>query len=245
MLTVDEVIPMLGNRLDERRIESLFGARGQKSASQLDPAHPEDQRHYYSLPEFGVQFILGGDEVITTIFFHVDGDEDVSPYPWTLRNAVTPTSTRKHVVELFGQPVRSGRADAENDFAPGGWDRFKLPEGLVHFQYAPNGNGISMITAMRAGPASGAPVESDDDPLVATFTPPLVAILFRAEQSYGASLTREQVLAIRDACSCIMLRESIAAATAQQRGYEDLNPELAWEQWQEVRKELKPLGGES
>ena len=83
-----------------------------------------------------------------------------------------------------------------------------------------------------------------DDPLVATFTPPLVAILLRAEQSYGSPLNREQVLAIRGACTCVMLPKSVAAATAQQRGYEDIDPELAWEQWQEARKELNPPKGE-
>lgn len=84
-----------------------------------------------------------------------------------------------------------------------------------------------------------------DDALMPCFIPALVAILFKAEQTYGQPLSREQVLAIRDASNVVMLPKDLVAKTAADRGYEDLDPELAWEQWQEARKQLRPLGGEA
>jgi hypothetical protein len=84
-----------------------------------------------------------------------------------------------------------------------------------------------------------------EEALIPSFIPALVAILYKAEQTYGQPLTREQVLAIRDASNVVMLPRDLVAKTAADRGYEDLDPKLAWEQWQEARKELRPLGGEA
>ena len=84
-----------------------------------------------------------------------------------------------------------------------------------------------------------------DDPLVPVFIPALVSILLRAEREYGSPLSREQVLAIRDKCAVIMLPEKQAAMMAEQRGYDDIDPEQAWEQWQEVRQQFEPPGGSS
>jgi hypothetical protein len=83
----------------------------------------------------------------------------------------------------------------------------------------------------------------DEEPLVITFVPPLVALLHHSEQAKGAPLTRDEVLAIRGRGACIRLRLSHAREMAKKRGYEDIDPEYAWEQWQEVRKQLVDDGG--
>ncbi len=161
MLTVDEVLPFLGCPLDQRRVESLFGTSGHRSADELDPSHPQDQRHYYSFPEFGIQFILGENDVIQTIFFHIEGDPDVAPYPWSFENGINPSSTRNDVLASFGRPERSGKPNADGTIAAEGWDRFKSYANFIHLQYATGGAGIAMITAMVAAASPPMPIPLD------------------------------------------------------------------------------------
>ncbi|SDW79787.1 hypothetical protein SAMN05421504_1011535 [Amycolatopsis xylanica] len=77
-----------------------------------------------------------------------------------------------------------------------------------------------------------------EDDLVIDFSPPLVAVLLAAERSKGSPLTEEEVLDIRDRATCIRLPRSVAKATAEQRGYPDLDAEQCWEQWRAARTEL-------
>ncbi len=68
--------------------------------------------------------------------------------------------------------------------------------------------------------------------------PSLVATLLNAEKTKGSPLTREEVEAIRDGCPCVMSPISLVAKMAESRGYEDIDPERAWEEWQEARPSL-------
>jgi hypothetical protein len=78
----------------------------------------------------------------------------------------------------------------------------------------------------------------DDEALVITHVPALVALLLRAEKDKGTPLTEQEVLSIRDNGACIAMPRSVAATVAEGRGYDDLDPERAWEQWQVARKQL-------
>ena len=77
-----------------------------------------------------------------------------------------------------------------------------------------------------------------DDPLIPVFIPALVLILVNEERAKGSPLTREEILAIRDKGVCIMLPQSMATKAAQDRGYDDIDPEFAWEEWQDIRATL-------
>ena len=79
---------------------------------------------------------------------------------------------------------------------------------------------------------------SEDDDLVPTFIPALVALLIRAEELNGAPLTRDQVVAIRDNAHCVMLPPSAQAEIEKGRGYADIDPERCWEDWLTVRAEI-------
>jgi hypothetical protein len=79
---------------------------------------------------------------------------------------------------------------------------------------------------------------AEENDLVIAFSPPLIAVLLAAERSKGSPLTEEEALDIRDGATCIRLPRSLAEATAEQRGYPDLDPERCWEQWRAVRTEL-------
>lgn len=68
-----------------------------------------------------------------------------------------------------------------------------------------------------------------------TFIPPLVTLLAARESQLGRALTRDEVERVRDAAVVMTLELSHARAMERARGYADLEPERAWEQWQIVR----------
>jgi len=83
------------------------------------------------------------------------------------------------------------------------------------------------------------PSEGDsDDPLVAMPIPPLVTLLHAREQAKGAPLTETEVLSIRDNAASMMVRLSTARIMARDRGYDDIDPENAWVEWQLIRGAL-------
>ena len=70
------------------------------------------------------------------------------------------------------------------------------------------------------------------------FMPSLVATLLQAEQEKGCPLTEAEVLQIRDHAPVVAVRPSDIPALEEKRGYQDLDPETCWQQWQLARKEL-------
>ena len=78
----------------------------------------------------------------------------------------------------------------------------------------------------------------NDERLILFPIPSLVSLLLRAELDKGSPLTEAEALAVRDGCACIALPPDEAAAVARSRGYDDIDPERCWEQWQVARKEL-------
>lgn len=74
------------------------------------------------------------------------------------------------------------------------------------------------------------------DRLALVFMPSLAAVLMAAERKNGQPLTQKEVESIRDACACMAMEHRDAQAMEQSRGYADLDPRLAWEQWQIVRE---------
>jgi hypothetical protein len=67
------------------------------------------------------------------------------------------------------------------------------------------------------------------------FVPALAALLGALEAQRGRPLTEAQVLAARDGGACIMMAPRDAQRLERSRGYVDLEPALAWAQWQLVR----------
>lgn len=71
--------------------------------------------------------------------------------------------------------------------------------------------------------------------------PSLVATLLNRERAKGAPLTRDEVLTIRDNCPCVAMTPEQLERVERQRGYPDIDPEWAWEQWQEARQDFDDL----
>ncbi len=81
-----------------------------------------------------------------------------------------------------------------------------------------------------------------EEDVIITPIPSLVATLLNKEQAEGSPLTREEVETIRDNAPSVALTPAQRAAVDERRQYEDINPDMAWEDWQIARLELDPFG---
>lgn len=79
---------------------------------------------------------------------------------------------------------------------------------------------------------------SQDERLHIIPVPSLVATLLRREQEKGATLTKAEVLEIRDSCPSVAMTDEMLAKVVERRGYDDIDPENAWEEWQAIRPSL-------
>ena len=72
--------------------------------------------------------------------------------------------------------------------------------------------------------------------LAISFMPALVVLLGAVEEQKGKPLTKKQVEAVVSNACCMTVGHEEARAVERARGYADLDPELAWEQWQLARR---------
>jgi hypothetical protein len=77
-----------------------------------------------------------------------------------------------------------------------------------------------------------------EEDLIITPVPALVAVLLAKEREKGAPLTKEEVEDITDKAECMAMPRHARRKVDESRGYEDIDPEHAWEQWQEIRQDL-------
>lgn len=82
--------------------------------------------------------------------------------------------------------------------------------------------------------------ESSDNPLIPVFIPPLVDLLAMKEREKGSPLTEAEVLEIRGNGVCTLLPPARAAEQAEGRGYDDIDPEKVWAEWQTIRNNRDP-----
>jgi hypothetical protein len=80
--------------------------------------------------------------------------------------------------------------------------------------------------------------ENNEEPLVPVPMPALIPLLIKKERDKGCDLTEAEVLEIRDNAACIMLPISAKEKLAQEREYEDIDPEQVWEQWLVIKREM-------
>jgi len=79
--------------------------------------------------------------------------------------------------------------------------------------------------------------EADDEELIPIIIPALVALLVRAEDLKESPLTLEEVLKLRDQAPSVVLPVSAKISMEESRGYKDIDPENAWHDWQNYRRE--------
>lgn len=68
-----------------------------------------------------------------------------------------------------------------------------------------------------------------------TIMPSLITLLLAAERSAGSQLSRDEVERIVRESQAIAVPLAVASRLERSRGYADIEPERAWEQWQIVR----------
>ncbi|AFZ27898.1 hypothetical protein Cylst_5922 [Cylindrospermum stagnale PCC 7417] len=77
-----------------------------------------------------------------------------------------------------------------------------------------------------------------NSPLIPCFVPSLSSILHRHELEKGSPLTEDEVNSIRDRSVVVMLPSDSVLAMEQNRGYQDVDPENCWHEWQFLRQQL-------
>lgn len=75
--------------------------------------------------------------------------------------------------------------------------------------------------------------------LAIVFMPALAALLQAQEEQAGTPLDRDEVARLTHQAACITMTHEDARALERKRGYADLDPELAWEQWSVLRAALR------
>ena len=83
-------------------------------------------------------------------------------------------------------------------------------------------------------------MNENNDPICLVFIPALVAVLLRAEKDKELPLSEVEVTEIRDNATCKKVKLSEAIKINEDRGYEDIVAEEAWEEWKQARLELYP-----
>ena len=71
--------------------------------------------------------------------------------------------------------------------------------------------------------------------LIPTIIPPLVAVLANAESAQGRPLTPQQVDSLVNDAAAVTMEVKDAQQLERSRGYADIEPRRAWDQWQIVR----------
>lgn len=73
------------------------------------------------------------------------------------------------------------------------------------------------------------------------FIPSLVVRLHHLEQEKGAPLDRDDVAGVCRRAMVLWLDEASRKQLDEKRGYRDIDPDHAWEEWQTVRLEPAPI----
>jgi hypothetical protein len=81
----------------------------------------------------------------------------------------------------------------------------------------------------------------DQGHLIITLVPALVALLLNLEKAKGEPLTEAEVLHARDNAASIALPRKAHEALIKSRGYPDIDPERAWEEWLAFKAEYPQL----
>ncbi|MDB0566545.1 hypothetical protein AB6Q13_11495 [Ralstonia solanacearum] len=69
--------------------------------------------------------------------------------------------------------------------------------------------------------------------------PALAAILLSVERKKGEPLTKEEVEVLRDNVNVMVVSAEAAKAVEDKRGYTDIEPSRAWQEWQVLRSQFR------
>lgn len=78
-----------------------------------------------------------------------------------------------------------------------------------------------------------------EDTLVPVPIPPLVTLLRRLERQKGSALSEEEVLSASGRAVCMMMSRSRRDRMEAERGFQDIDLDNVWAEWQVIRETLK------
>lgn len=70
------------------------------------------------------------------------------------------------------------------------------------------------------------------------FIPPLITILVAKQTEAGRPLTQQEVENIRDNAVAMNMPDDVAHQLNEKRGYDDIDPENVWQEWNAHNKEI-------
>lgn len=173
--------------------------------------------------------MLGDADCVQSCGMHAFSRPDACVSPSAGSEAAAALLTELNVYQLAEDPLlRSGQT-----FRPSEEEPRRVLERWPDAAYpasSPCHNPYGVWRLSEPGVAGRA---SSD--LLPVFIPSLAAVLMAAEESAGRALTKAEVEATRNRSACVMMKQRDAQRLERERGYADLEPELAWEQWRAMR----------
>ena len=177
----------------------------------------------------GAVAYLSGDGALQSCGMHAFSLPDVRIELDGDARELTALAEQLNLYQLAEDPViRSGQT-----FTPDRETPRRRVERWPDTEYPPDHACHNPYGVWRLGPPGS--VASSIPELAYVFMPTLHALLLALEQQEGP-LTKQQVESARNAGACIAMSPRDAQHVERARGYADLEPELAWEQWQLVRE---------
>lgn len=174
---------------------------------------------------------LRGDEAMQSCGMHAFSLPDVLVHIDEDPDALQELASVLNVYQLAENPLLlSGQTFAPDAETPRRvverWPDTQYPQG--HLCHNPYG-------VWRLGRAGGTAHPPSEPALV--FMPALSVLLTAREETLGRALTQEEVDAERDKAPRVAMEYRDAQTLERSRGFADIDPELAWAQWQLLRKQ--------
>jgi len=136
------------------------------------------------------------------------------------------------IFQLSEQPALA----SGHTFRPDEESSRRVLERWPDHRHVPEDGRHNPFGVWRVLPEGAAGVEAQDP--VPTIVPSLVALLASTERSKGTALTKSELERLVDEAPAIAMATADALALERSRGYADIEPQRAWEQWQIVRTTL-------
>lgn len=131
------------------------------------------------------------------------------------------------------QLAESPALGSGHTFSPSPEAEKRTLERWPDHRHNPNDGRHNPFGVWRLLPEHSARVQPSQLNLV--IMPPLVALLHGKERELGRALEPKEVTEIVENSPCIAMERADAQRIEQSRGYADLEPDLAWDQWQLIR----------
>lgn len=104
---------------------------------------------------------------------------------------------------------------------------------------APLASTMAPLSAMEVGTYADMSARPNPKHYAILAVPSFAAILLSEEKKQGTPLTRREVEALRDKMSVMTVPADAAKEAEAMRGYKDIDPNRAWEEWQRLRTQIQ------